>query len=125
MSVDPTCTRNLEVGAHMCAHAHRIYMHGGISKREKSVHYVRACRLHNCAFVRGYVLERHALERTCKLSRRTWVRACVVNRHAYVCSCGVNRHTRVHTYGLNNCALEARLTGVKLIFFDVVDGPFG
>jgi uncharacterized membrane protein YecN with MAPEG domain len=30
---------------------------------------------------------------------------------------GVNRRTQVHACGLNNRALEARLTGVKLIFF--------
>jgi hypothetical protein len=44
------------------------------------------------------------------------VRACGVNRRAYVHACGVNRRACVRACGLNNRALEARLTGVKLIF---------
>jgi hypothetical protein len=32
-------------------------------------------------------------------------------------ACEVNRRARVRSCGLNNSALEARLTGVKLIFF--------
>jgi hypothetical protein len=53
MSVGPTCTGDLEVGVHTCMPAHWIGMHGGTGKGVKGVHYVRACRLHSCACVRG------------------------------------------------------------------------
>jgi hypothetical protein len=67
--VEPTCASDPEVGAHMCAPTHRIDVHGGSGEGLKGAHYVRACRLYSCAFVRD-----------CGVDRCTPVRACVGNR---------------------------------------------
>jgi hypothetical protein len=71
VGVGPTCTGDPEVGVHTCAPAHRIDAHGGAGEGIKGTHYVRACRLYSCAFVRG-----------CGVDRRAPVRACVGNRRA-------------------------------------------
>jgi hypothetical protein len=104
-SVGPTCIGDREVGMHACAPAYQIGMHGRIGKGIESMHYVCACRLNRRAHV-------HA----CRVNRHTRKRVYVVNRRAHVCTYGVNRRARVHACGVNNHTLEARLTGVKLIF---------
>jgi hypothetical protein len=65
VDVGPTCTGDLEVGAHTCTPAHRIYAHGGTGEGIKGVHYVRVYRLYNCAFVRGCGDGESAVWRAC------------------------------------------------------------
>jgi hypothetical protein len=73
MSVDPTCVGDPVVGAHTCMSTHQIDTHGDAGKSEKGVHYMRACRLHNCACVCDCALDSRALEHAYKLSRRARV----------------------------------------------------
>jgi hypothetical protein len=62
------------------------------------------------------MVDRRAFMCACGMNRCACVHACGVNRRACVCACGVNRHVCAPV-GLNSRALEARLTGEKLIFF--------
>jgi hypothetical protein len=121
VGVGPMCAGDPEVGMHMCAPTHRINVHGGTGEGIKGAHYVRTCRLHSCAFVRGCDVDRRA----CVCNRRAWERAYEANRCAYVRAYVVNRHACVCAYGLKNSRLRGKFDGCKIDFCDVVDGLVG
>jgi hypothetical protein len=59
------------------------------------------------------------------MDRHACVHAYGVDKRAYVCDFRVDRHAYVLTCGLNSHALGARMTGEKLIFFNVFYGQYG
>jgi hypothetical protein len=68
---------------------------------------------------------RQARMRACLMDKRTCMHACGMDKRADLDACGVNRCAYVHACGLNNHTLGARMTGEKLIFFNVFYGQYG
>jgi hypothetical protein len=59
------------------------------------------------------------------MDRCAHVHAYGVNKHTYVHAYGVNMRAYVPACGLNIRALGVRLTGEKIIFFNVFYGQYG
>jgi hypothetical protein len=143
----PKCVGDPEICMHDCVPIIRIAVHGCACRGDKGAHDMCACLLHNHAWVCGYVVDRRALMHAFVRDRGTWRHPCRVGRHACMCTydmdkhacmraCGMDMHTYVHargvnrdayvrTYGLNSRALDARLMGEKIIFFNVFNGQYG